>query len=52
MEKSFYLRSLQGYITRTTSSVEFEKPEEGERPTLEVGTKQRIVKTEKTLCVP
>jgi hypothetical protein len=29
----------------------FENPEEGERPPLEAATKQRLVKTEKTLCV-
>jgi hypothetical protein len=52
MEKSFYLRFVLGYMTRTTSSVGFGNPEEGERPPLEVTTKQRLVKTEKTLCVP
>jgi hypothetical protein len=30
---------------------EFGKPEEGERPPLEAAAKQRLVKTEKTLCV-
>jgi hypothetical protein len=30
---------------------QFGNPEEGERPPLEVATKQRLVKTEKTLCV-
>jgi hypothetical protein len=29
----------------------FENPQEGERPPLEAATKQRLVKTEKTLCV-
>jgi hypothetical protein len=27
-------------------------PEEGNRPPLEAATKKRLVKTEKTLCVP
>jgi hypothetical protein len=30
---------------------QFRNPEEGERPPLEAATKQRLVKTEKTLCV-
>jgi hypothetical protein len=30
---------------------QFGNPQEDERPTLEAATKQRLVKTEKTLCV-
>jgi hypothetical protein len=30
---------------------QFGNPEERERPPLEVATRQRLVKTEKTLCV-
>jgi hypothetical protein len=30
---------------------EFGNPEEGERPPIETATKQRVVKTEETLCV-
>jgi hypothetical protein len=33
------------------SRVVAENPEEGERPPLEAATKQRLVKTEKTVCV-
>jgi hypothetical protein len=32
------------------AGVQFGNPEEGERPPLEADTKQRLVKTEKTLC--
>lgn len=31
---------------------QFRNSEERERPTLELATKQRLVMTEKTLCVP
>jgi hypothetical protein len=64
MEETFSVRSSRGYITKTWrfkivkietlvswDQGEFGNPEVRKRLPLEAATKQRLVKTEKPLCV-
>jgi hypothetical protein len=41
----------QSRISVAEARGQFGNPEEGERPSLEADTKQRVRKTEKTLCM-